>query len=440
MSSPPAGESATKQVLSRATLLIDRQPILYIVVFAVAVQILFRLSLPGSYRENESTDYLVFYEPVAESILSGDGLRTPDGSPAVRYPPGYPALLAVIYKGASVVGLDRDAAVTSFVILTMAGAAVVVFLIGRELLDPRLGLVASALWMTYPINLWLAKQPNSEVPFVLVMYGAILLLIRSLRERQGLLGRFFAVGLLVGFASLIRPIAILLVLPLAGVTYLWLRRERLRLRLILCGLLIAGNLVAVAPWEVWAFSETGKLIPLSSGDQAALLAGLTQRTDREYEKAVPHDVRALMRRARAQRDSLSGADDIAAFLWRETRAHPMTVAKLMALKAVGPWYITFSGRLDIFIALAQILYLSLAGVGAVAAWRSGARERDGLILILCVVLYFWAIAFATAPRVRFMAAALGLLLILAARSFAPLVRRVEQRGSAPGQLTTAAPM
>ncbi|HUP18904.1 MAG TPA: hypothetical protein VM778_03000, partial [Gemmatimonadota bacterium] len=41
-----------------------------------------------------SPDFQRAYLPVAERIVAGAGPTLEDGSPAVRYPPGYPALLA----------------------------------------------------------------------------------------------------------------------------------------------------------------------------------------------------------------------------------------------------------------------------------------------------------------------------------------------------------
>jgi hypothetical protein len=46
----------------------------------------FLLALPRGYHTNESSDNLAFYEPVARNVMSGDGLVTPDGSPATRCP------------------------------------------------------------------------------------------------------------------------------------------------------------------------------------------------------------------------------------------------------------------------------------------------------------------------------------------------------------------
>ena len=50
----------------------------------------------------------------------------------------------------------------------------------------------------------LTKQPNSEGPFMIVMYMALLVFARTVTSRRGWSGYFIA-GLLVGGAMLIRP-------------------------------------------------------------------------------------------------------------------------------------------------------------------------------------------------------------------------------------------
>jgi hypothetical protein len=182
--------------------------------------------------------------------------------------------------------------------------------------------------------------------------------------------------------------------------------------------------VAIAPWELWAWSATGRLLPLSSAGRTQLVTSIVPPSDTAFDETAPADVKALVRRARLQKASLGTPAGITRFLWNETQDHPAAVIKLLVLKAVWPWYVTFSGRLDLLIAIAQLGYVSLAIAGAVVAWKKGDHERRAVILILAITAYSWAIAFATTPRVRYMVPALGLLLILAARAITPLAQRV----------------
>jgi hypothetical protein len=284
--------------------------------------------------------------------------------------------------------------------------------------------------MSYPINLWVGKQPNSEVPFNVVFFGGLLLFVWSLRKRRNVPTALFGVGVLMGIASLIRPIAIAVTLALVFVAFVWTKRQALRLRAMVCGLLILGNLLAVAPWELWAWSETDRLIPLSSAGRTALIAGIVPPSDTAFGRDVPTDVKALMNRARSQKDELRSPAGVVAFLWRQLQEHPGSLMRLLVLKAVGPWYVTFNGRLDRFVGIVQLAYAALIAGGVIAVLRSrAAGQREALVLVLSLTAYFWAFAFITAPRVRFMVPALGLLLILAARAIEALIVRSRPTGS-----------
>ncbi|HRO91537.1 MAG TPA: hypothetical protein PLC06_13645, partial [Promineifilum sp.] len=121
--------------------------------------------LPAEYRENQSTDYLNAYEPVARAIAAGQGI-TLDGEIATRYPPGFSILLAGVFRSGSTLNVADETALLAFRLVCVGLAVVLVYGLARLVWSPRAALIPALAWMTYPFSLWLAKQPNSEVPFV----------------------------------------------------------------------------------------------------------------------------------------------------------------------------------------------------------------------------------------------------------------------------------
>src|SRR5215470_17806807 len=96
----------------------------------------FRAALPsGVLNTNikESADYRDFYEPVARRILQGRGPVQDDGSPMIRYPPGYPFLLAGAFAGSHAVGVSEELALTFLHIAAFALAALFLFEIASEI-------------------------------------------------------------------------------------------------------------------------------------------------------------------------------------------------------------------------------------------------------------------------------------------------------------------
>jgi hypothetical protein len=72
-------------------------PVVLVFLASILSTFCFWAILPPQLGINENSDYTSFYEPVARNILAGHGLVTSHGIPAVRYPPGYPILLAGIF-------------------------------------------------------------------------------------------------------------------------------------------------------------------------------------------------------------------------------------------------------------------------------------------------------------------------------------------------------
>lgn len=88
--------------------------LLLIFSLAVAVTALFWAVLPAEFRENESTDYTLVYEPVARNILAGRGIVDDEGQLATRYPPGFSILLAGVFGLAGMIGLSDALAIHAF--------------------------------------------------------------------------------------------------------------------------------------------------------------------------------------------------------------------------------------------------------------------------------------------------------------------------------------
>jgi len=387
-------------------------------VFAIAVLVtlLFQTVLPAELRVAESTDYTSLYAPVARNILAGRGITVGAGTPAIGTPPGYPVVLAGLFGLADSLGLPEGAAHLALACVAMGICCVLVYFMARSVWGALPALVAPLIWMTYPFTLWLTKQPNSEIPFLIVFYGAFGLFWSSLSEPSGgAHRRYLLAGLLVGAAALIRPIAIG-----AGVAFgalLWLTRRDLsaRSRLGLVTALLLGNLLAVSPWEVWLYGKAGRVVVLGTNGAASAVDGVTfalDATDYRKEMRVPAEVRLLMRDTRAHSQEVGSPRAAFAFVLGELKERPLVVAELVALKIARSWYGTDTGRHEAAILLIQALYAPLVLWASVAAFRRGGKSRRLTIAVWTIVVYFWAMAFAAVPLLRYTVPAIGLLFAL----------------------------
>jgi 4-amino-4-deoxy-L-arabinose transferase-like glycosyltransferase len=378
----------------------------------LVVAVAFWLVLPAQYRVAESTDYESFYRPVAMQLLAGNGLVTENGAPAVRYPPGYPVLVAAALGIGDLIGLPEATSLDMLMFACIAVSSLFLYLIARDMWGGWLALLPSAAWSTYPLALWLTKQPNSEVPFTMVLFASVFVMWRLLRGAKPNLWLATAAGALAGAAMLIRPIAILLPFVFAILVWrlggVWERRQRL----LTIAKIVAMSLVIVAPWEIHASHAEGKLVVLSTGGVPSMRDGLTfgVNADKSYRQGiyVPDAIRTVMISFYSEYDSLNSYGAIAHAGLRELGAHPVGVAGLIGMKLLRAWYGTDSQRLDKYIALLQLVYLFVLARAARIAWKAGGERRRLVVLVLVTVAYFWLMSALALPLVRYMVPAIGL--------------------------------
>ncbi len=387
-------------------------------VFAGLIVLAFWLLLPDAYLANESSDYAHFYEPVGRRIAAGAGITEPDGAVATRYPPGFPLLLAAVFGAAAQTGLSEALLLNGFILLCMSTAALLVFLLARDVWGTGWGFVGALAWMTYPFALWISKQPNSEVPFIPLLLGAIWALWWGLSRPRRSGPALFLAGVLIGMAMLVRPAAIGLgVLMALGVLALARTPQGprpWRVRLLLAGLLLLGNLVVIVPWEGWVYARTGEIIPVGAGSKLTIRDGITYfATPKDYRQgvALPADAEALAQALYGRADEMTSVGAIGAVVLEEARQAPAAAVKLALLKVARAWYATDSNRLEGATLLLQAGYLVLALAGSWVAWRMYRSRRPLLVIIWGVTCYFWAMTVLVVPLLRYMLPVMGLLMV-----------------------------
>ena len=380
---------------------------------AIAVFMAFMALLPEFWAQNQSTDYTSHYRPVAMRILNGDGITTASGAVAVRYPPLYPTLLAGEYALGAWLGLPEEVLARAFAALVAAAGAILVFSIAGAVYGERVAWFSALLWLTYPFNLWLLKQPNSEQPFVLVFLGVVLLMVRALSARRVGVVPPFMIGILIGVSSLFRPTTIVFSLACSLVVLCWQSDWTLyeRVRFIAC--LLLGNALTVLPWELFVFGQTGIVLPLSSGGVAGIVDGLTIVRRAGAHALTPSDqssVAGFMRDVLARSAEFESARDIFHFVWLRFLQTPMTIVQVVLLKAGRSWFATDAQWREREIALIQLPYLLLAMRGLMVAAQKG-TSRQFIALSLVSVSYFWGMTIMVLSILRYMVPVMALLLI-----------------------------
>lgn len=388
--------------------------VLGLLVLTFFVSALFWSVLPAQFRENQSTDYLNHYEPVARSILAGQGIML-DGEIATRYPPGFSVLLAGAFFISDRLGLGDDTTMLVFRLVSAGLSVVLVYGLARLIWSPRLSLIPAIAWLTYPFFLWSTKQPNSEVPFIPLLYAALFVFWLAVLRKPHIWWLYLVAGLLAGATMLIRPAAIGLGVIMAGLALLPAGREmNFGRRVATAILILLGNILAILPWEAAVYTRSGEIVPLGSGGTITIQDGLTfLAVPKEYRREVniPDDVYELMWDFHERRPEMLSTSGAVSVMLEEAQRKPVAFGKLMLIKLVRSWYGIDSRLFEFPTILLQVVYLGLILWGSIFALRRRGNMRRLIAGNWLIVLYFWGMTVIVIPLFRYMLPVMGLLMI-----------------------------
>jgi 4-amino-4-deoxy-L-arabinose transferase-like glycosyltransferase len=372
--------------------------------------------LPDRYQQNESSDYLYYYEPVARNVLRGAGFVQGDETPAVSNPPGYSLFLAGIFGLAAALRMPEDLVSSVFVLSCMGLTTVMIFLTSRKQWGLRGAWLSALFFITYPFVLWLTKQPSSEVPFMFFFFtGLYLFSLVSLHDTHHAGSLLFLSGLLIGMAMLFRGIALGSGILLFLLFLILKRNVPAWPRLLLAGMILLGNLVAVLPWQVWVYRQTDQVVLLGTNGVPSIRDGLTFAVNTKgYRQSfgISEDVSALQDQLLTETGSLDSVSQILDAVRTHLQQEPLTVLKLIGIKMLRSWYGTDSGSMETGIAFIQILYLCVVIISSVLLWKHRLEHRGLLLLVWSFAFYFWGMTTMVLSILRYMTPVVGLFALL----------------------------
>ena len=211
------------------------------------------------------------YKAHAMALLQGDlkgflsGPNPPSNAHVIKHPPGYPLLMAGVYR---LFG-DSEDALSAVHILFDTMAVVFVFLIAYELFSFRIAIVAAFLVAFSPQlayhSIALLPDPLAALPLLV----AVLLLIRAFKRPR--LITIFASGIAIGVSCWFRSNTLLLpVFFCAALPVLFSPGIRLRSG----AALMAGFLLLVVPVTIRNAVYFHSFIPLSLSAGITLVEGI----------------------------------------------------------------------------------------------------------------------------------------------------------------------
>ena len=394
----------------------DKKSLLTLIfLFSLSISLVFLVFFgkigPAQHRA-PGTDYLNCYLPIAKNIFYGEFIHFKENL-TICASPGYPIILVGILSLSRLSGISELDLIILFNLIVSALSACLLFLIAESIFNKEIALLASFLWLSYPFNVWFVKNPNTEVPFILLLYLGIWLYILALKNKK-IVTVFFS-GFVLSFSILVRPIGILLIPLFALAIFFLLKRETVKRKFIFATIFFCGAVVVLFPWEFYLFLKTNHFILLSSSGAPSIVDGLTFALvpgEGGDQLLLSDDIMALMRRA--AEGSLTNLSKVFYFLLNELKNNPSSLIKLIGWKVIRSWYGTSQMWWEREILAFQLFYLLTAFLGIVyALWRFRTR-LSWIIFLLIIVADFWLMTISALSILRYMVPVMGLLIIFSA--------------------------
>lgn len=377
--------------------------------------------VPDHWRHARSIDYA----PQVAGLMEGRGFTNAQGETLDRYPPLYPLLLAVEFKVADALGMERRNVQSATSIAIVALTGVLVFASASLIVSPGLAALVGLASVVVPHLAYATLEPLSLVPYCLVLVAAIGLTWQQLHRNQLDPRASALLGLLLGVLMLLRPIALFLPILFLAFQQLAYRQWLIKARVKAGSALLLVLAVTLLPWEAWVYQQRGAWIPLSTGGANSLRDGISfnQKSFREPLTFNPR-LTALQERIGNVYTDLNIGSEFRKFLKSELHNDPLAITQLYALKGLRAWYGTDSHnpRMEGLGKLLAVLYLVPTGLALmVLLWkrnrgnaRTGSTRQSPDIpsisaptlwlagLLIAVIGYHWAFATAFLSVVRYM--------------------------------------
>jgi 4-amino-4-deoxy-L-arabinose transferase-like glycosyltransferase len=219
---------------------------------------------PGDGRMDDS----VFYDSAAQALAAGKGYIHFTGHPTAQWPPGYPLLLAAIYK------VFGHSVTLAKLLNAFAGAAacLLIYAIGAKVFSRKVGFLAAGILAVFPSQIYYSTLILTEGLSPALFAVLLLLLLTWTIERQNPSPlRLFFLGVFLGAAALMRAEIAVLLLAVLLVWKLMIPSWRTFARR--AALLVAGMVLVIMPWTIRNAISMHAFIPISSGVGHTFLAG-----------------------------------------------------------------------------------------------------------------------------------------------------------------------
>lgn len=351
------------------------------------------------------------YDSIAMNLASGHSFALNPDVPTPKRPPGFPFFLALVY---SVFG-HSFAAAAALQALLGALTCAAAFRTAEKLFGERTGELAGWLLAFYPVLIVYTGLLLTETLFTFLLASAVMFWVYGVSRRN--YGDFALAGLLLGLATLTRPVT--LIFPGVLLAVLLVSNRGLLAKWLL---FLAVFLFTLAPWSARNYRLWGTLRPCSVGTGYGFFVTGNMAAGRSFDESVRMYLDRFSRYPEpktftpgAPAPAMQLENELQAEGGALVKANPGNFVKI-ALKRLPSFWLTShssvfgvdkpmgeyrrEGRwLPVFFRLAMLglqgLLLALAAAGLLL---TRGRWRETAVLAALLVFFTGHVAFDFVPR------------------------------------------
>ena len=207
---------------------------------------------------------------IAAHVAEGKGYTNAAGLPTAMRAPGFPVFLAAVY---SVTGERPPVVYLTFCLLS-AASSLLTYLLARELLEERWARLAGVLAALNLPHAYFAAVYLSENLFVPLLILSAWLVIRHLKRDS--FPSLVAAGIVLGYAALTRPFALLL-LPAFLAAVVWSQWRRRSWLLTPTAALVVSFVSVILPWTARNYRVFGRPVLIANNGGSTFYGGNNDR-------------------------------------------------------------------------------------------------------------------------------------------------------------------
>jgi 4-amino-4-deoxy-L-arabinose transferase-like glycosyltransferase len=409
------------------------RPLLLAVLAALAIRLIVASFCYTGIMNPERDHWPFGYETgrIAASIATGHGYANPlfsQTGPTAWMTPGYPYLLAGVFKLFGVYTTASALAILALQGLFAALTCIPIFLIARRWFGEPAAQWSAWIWALFPYGVFLASDFVWENCLTALLLTTLLWLTLDMDRRRSLWA-WAGYGLLWGATALVNP-SVLTVLPLAAAWALWRRRRDGFSWRAPAAVMLAVVLAALAPWEIRNYRTFHQWVPLRDNFWLEVWVGNNGDTELRW---VGHDHPSGSAIELRQYDTL-GETRYMAFKQKEALAyiehHPQEYLWLTVRRFVYTWtgYWSFQSTYEAqnpydsydILLVTPITLLMLFGL--IEAFQ---RRREGAGLLASILVLYPAVYYISHASMRYRHVVDPLIVMLTAFGVVALRERAQ---------------